>query len=170
MRTARRLALTATAAVSALALTAAAAVAVTTYRAGGHTVKQYFATNDNAWMVPGPNVWQPVPATSVGFSIPARRIITGEFSAESQCQGGGWCSIRILYSRNGGPLTELAPQSGTDYAFDSDGDQWDQHTVKRSSATWVPAGTIRVVVQAQRVGAASWRLDDYHFTVGAVAP
>lgn len=166
----RRLALTAAATVTALAVTAVGATAVTTYRIGGHTVKQYFATSDVPVAVGGPNVWQTVPATGISFSIPARRIITGEFSAESLCGSGGWCSIRILYSRNGGPLNELAPQSGTDYAFDSDGDLWDQHTVQRSSAVYVPAGNIRVTVQAQRVGASSFRLDDYHLIVGTVAP
>ncbi len=170
VRLTKRLAITAGTAVAALALVAAGATAATTFRIGGHTTQQYFATNDTAWMVPGPNTWQTVPATGVGFSIPARRIITASFSAESQCLGGGWCAVRVLYSRNGGPLVELAPQSGTDYAFDSDGDAWDQHTVQRSSATYVPAGNIRVVVQAMRVGSTSFRLDDYHLNVGAVAP
>ncbi len=156
--------------VMAAVLAATAATAVTTYRIGGTTVKQYLATSDTPVNVGGPNVWQTVPATGVGFTIPARRIITGEFSAESLCGAGGWCSVRILYSRNGGPLTELAPQSGSDYAFDSDGDLWDQHTVQRSSATYVPAGSIRVVVQAMRVGSSSFRLDDYHLTVGTIAP
>ncbi len=170
MRLTRRLALTTVAAVSATALTAAAAAAVTTYRTGGATVKQYLATSDTPVNVGGPNVWQTVPATGIGFAIPARRILTASFSAESQCQGAGWCSVRILYSRNGGPLTELAPKSGSDFAFDSDGDLWDQHTVQRSSAVYVPAGNIRVVVQAMRVGASSFRLDDYHLTVGTIAP
>lgn len=156
--------------VLAIVLGATAATAVTTYRIGGHTEKQYLATNDQPFMVPGPNTWQTVPATIISFAIPARRIITARYSAESQCQGAGWCSVRVLYSHNNGPATELAPQSGADYAFDSDGDTWDQHAVDRSSALYVPPGSIRVWVQAMRVGSSSFRLDDAHLTVGAIAP
>ncbi len=154
-----------------LLATAGVASAVTTFRAGGATVRQYFATSTDAWMVPGPNTWQTVPATGVTFSVPAgtRRMITARFSAESLCEGPGWCSVRVVYT-NGSGVTELAPQSGSDYAFDSSGDLWDQHTVERSSATYLPAGTYRVSVQAMRVNSTQFRLDDYHLNVGVVAP
>lgn len=154
-----------------LLATAGVATAVTTFRAGGATARQYFSTSTDAWMVPGPNTWQTVPASGVTFAIPAgtRRMITARFSAESQCEGPGWCSVRIVYT-NGSAVTELAPQSGNDFAFDSAGDQWDQHTVERSSAVFLPAGTYRVSVQAMRVNSTSFRLDDYHLNVGVVVP
>lgn len=170
MRLSKRFAVVAGTAVATLALLAGAAAAVSTYRVGGVTTRQYFATNDVAWAVPGPNTWQTVPGTGVVASTSTRTVIDARFSAESLCQGGGWCSVRIIYSSNGGPWTELAPQSGVDYAFDSDGDLWDQHSVERSSGVYLPAGTISVVVQAMRVSATAFRLDDYHLTVGTVSP
>lgn len=160
------------AALTALALFGAGvAYAVSTYRIGGTTNKQYIATSDSAWLVPGPNTWQTVPVTGITVVIPprTRQLITARYSAESQCLGAGWCSVRIVYT-GGGPLTELAPASGTDYAFDSDGDLWDQHTVERTSATYLPPGSYQVSVQAQRVSATQFRLDDYHFIVGLIAP
>ena len=150
---------------------ATAAYALTTFRSGGATVKQFVATSTDAWMAPGPNTWQTVPATGITVTVPSgqKRLLTASFSAESQCQGGGWCSVRIVYV-NSSATVELAPASGNDYAFDSDGDTWDQHTVQRSSPGWLSAGSYRVYVQAQRVSATSFRLDDYHLTVGLVAP
>ncbi len=170
MRLSKRLAVVVGTTVAALAVLAGVATAVTSYRVGGVTARQYFATSDTAWAVPGPNTWQTVPATGIVAVTNTRTVLTARFSAESLCQGGGWCSVRIIYSVNGGAWTELAPQSGTDYAFDSDGDLWDQHSVERSSAAYLPAGTIRLVVQAMRVSAASFRLDDYHLAVGTVVP
>ena len=149
---------------------AATAVAVNTYRIGGHTDRQYISTSTDVWMAPGPNTWQTVPATTMSFTTTARRLITARFSAESQCLGPGWCSIRVVYTRAGGPVTELAPAAGTDYAFDSAGDAHTQHTVERTSALYVPAGAIRVWVQAQRVRASSFRLDERHLNVGTIAP
>lgn len=152
--------------------TAGTAYAVNTYRIGGVTDRQYIATSTDAWMVPGPNTWQAVPATSLSLTITgSRKLITARFGAESLCQGPGWCSVRVVYT-SGGPLTELAPQSGSDYAFDSAGSpaSWSQHALERTSAVYLPPGTYRVSVQAMRVNAASFRLDDYHLNVATIAP
>lgn len=150
--------------------TVGVAYAVSTYRIGGVTDRQYIATSTDAWLAPGPNTWQTVPATGISVVVTGnRKLITARFSAESLCQGSGYCSVRVVYSA-GGPLTELAPQSGSDYAFDSDGDLWDQHTVERTSAVYVPPGTYQVSVQAMRVNASQFRLDDYHLNVGLIAP
>ena len=149
--------------------TAGVAYAVSTYRIGGVTTTQYIATSTDAWATPGPNTWQTVPSTGITVAVTGRRqLITARFSAESLCQGSGWCSIRVVYS-NGGPLIELAPQSGSDYAYDSDGDLWDQHTVERTSAVYLPPGNYRVTVQAMRVSASQFRLDDYHLNVGLIS-
>lgn len=151
-------------------VSAGAAYAVNTYRVGGVTDRQYIATSSDAWMAPGPNTWQTVPATSLSLTITgSRKLITARFGAESLCQGPGWCSVRVVYS-NGGPLTELAPQSGTDYAFDTDGDSWSQHALERTSAVYLPPGAYRVSVQAMRVNSSSFRLDDYHLNVATIAP
>lgn len=170
MRLSQRISVVAAASVATLALFVGVAAAVTTYRIGGVTTKQYFATSDVAWVVPGPNTWQSVPFTGLVATTTNRTVVDARFSAESLCQGGGWCSVRIIYSANGGAWTELAPESGNDFAFDSDGDLWDQHSMERSSAVYLPAGTIRLVVQAMRVNATAFRLDDYHLAVGIVAP
>lgn len=170
MRFPKRLTVIATATLASLAMFAGAAAAVSTYRIGGYTNRQYFATTDVPFMVPGPNTWQTVPGTGITAVTSGPTVVDARFSAESLCQGAGWCAVRIIYSSNGGVWTELAPQSGTDFAFDSDGDLWDEHSMERSSATYLPAGTIRVFVQAMRVSATAFRLDDYHLYVGTVAP
>ncbi len=171
MRFSNRLAVVVAATVASLAVFAGAATAVATYRIGGTTTRQYFASSDQPVMVPGPNTWQVVPYTGIVAVTTTRTILDARFSAESLCQGSsGWCSVRVIYSNNNGPWTELAPASGTDYAFDSDGGLWDQHTVERSSALYLPAGTTRVWVQAMRVGSTTFRLDDYHLAVGFVQP
>ena len=166
----RRIGVAVSVGVALVAMLAATAVAVNTYRIGGHTDRQYISTSADVWLVPGPNTWQTVPATTISFTTTARRLITARFSAESQCLGAGWCSIRVVYTRAAGPVTELAPAAGTDYAFDSAGDAHTQHTVERTSALYVPAGAIRVWVQAQRVRASSFRLDERHLNVGTIAP
>lgn len=170
----RYLAGVAAVAVALVVLTAGAATAVATFRLGGPTVRQHIATSTDAFAVPGPNTWQTVPVTSMTAAVApgTRRLVTARFSAESLCQGGGWCSVRVVYVRVGGPPVpvELAPQSGADYAFDSDGDSWSQHAVERTSAVYLGPGFYRVSVQAMRVGASNFRLDDYHTNVGLIAP
>jgi len=145
------------ASVCALAVfTAGAAYAVNTFRTGGTTVRQHIATTTDPFAVPGPGTWQTVPVTAMSVTVPAgqRRLITATFTAESNCLGpaSSWCSVRIVYTRTG-PLTELAPQSGVDYAFDSPGGSWESHGLERTSAVYLGAGTYRVFVQALRNGA-----------------
>ena len=149
------------------------AYAVQTFRAGGATSRQYLVTQTNAWDVPSTGVWTTVPSASVSVTVPnfTQRVISVRFSAESLCAGSGWCSVRIVYNRlPSGGLVELAPQSNTDFAFDSAGDSWSAHTVERSTATFLPAGTYSVRVQAQRVGASQFRLDDYHTNISLINP
>lgn len=100
---------------------------------------------------------------SAPVTIPAgqRGLLVARFSAESLCSGStGWCSVRILVDG-----TEMVPQSGTDFAFDSPGDTWESHAVER---VWsgTAAGTHTVTVQQAVVaGATSLRLDDWVFDV-----
>lgn len=158
--------------VAAVAVTAGAASAISTYRTGGVTDTQAISTSSDPVLVAGPNTWQTVPSTAITVTVPRgqRRILTARFNAESLCVApAGWCSARVVYS-SGGPLTELSPDAAADYAFDSDGDQWSSHSMDRSSAQYLRAGVYRVFVQAQRVNATQFRLDDYHFTVGLIAP
>jgi hypothetical protein len=158
--------------VAAVAVGAGAASAISTYRTGGVTDEQAISTSSDPFLVPGPNTWQTVPSTAITVVVPRgeRRILTARFNAESLCVApNGWCSARVVYT-SGGPLSELSPDAATDYAFDSDGDLWSAHSMDRSSAQYLRSGVYRVMVQAQRVNATQFRLDDYHFTVGLIAP
>ncbi|GGK35585.1 hypothetical protein GCM10010124_30370 [Pilimelia terevasa] len=148
-----------------------AAGAAITGASGTFTERQTFARND-----------APINVTSAGFvdvasvvvGIPSgtRRMLDARFTAETLCSGsGGWCSARIVATNaSTGSTVELAPVSGTDYAFDSPGDNWEGHALERSSH-YLPAGTYRVRAQAAIVaGATSLRLDDTHLAVEVIRP
>lgn len=171
MRKKLLVALFAAAAIASVTIGAGVAYGIATYRIAGTTDRQYIATSTDQFSTPGPNTWQTVPLTSVTAVIPSgRQLLTARFDAESLCVGTGWCAVRVVYMPVSGPLTELAPQSGTDFAFDSDGDLWSQHSVERTSAVYLRAGAYRVSVQAMRVNTTQFRLDDYHLNVSLIAP
>ncbi len=163
---------------AALVLTGAGvASALVTNATGTFSDRQYFATNDVAWTVPAATpsgAWVSVPGMTRTITVPAgtSRLLDARFTAESSCIGGSWCSARIVYVTPTGAIVELAPASGTDYAFDSPGGEtWEGNAMERSSPTFLPPGTYRVVVQAAKIGAViSYRLDDMHFVVEAVRP
>jgi hypothetical protein len=87
--------------------------------------------------------------------------MVAHFSGEALCGGtSGYCSVRILIDG-----TEMIPNSGTDFAFDSPGDSWESHAMER---TWsgATAGTHTFTLQRAVVGSASsFRLDDWVFDV-----
>lgn len=154
-------------------LGATTAYAVATFKTGSYTSKQYVIDQTDAWNVPVAGSWQNVPSAAVTVTVPAgtSRLLTVRFNAESLCSGSGWCSVRVVYVTPGGAVVELAPQSGTDFAFDSAGGSWEAHAIERSSSGYLGAGNYTVHVQAQRVGGAStFRLDDYSTNVGLVNP
>jgi hypothetical protein len=99
-----------------------------------------------------------VPATNTG-------IIVATFTAESNCTGtaGGWCGIQIFCDG-----TELFPQVGTDFAFDSvgaasSGSNFHSLSVTRRSDPFT-GGTHSCSVQERLVnGATQFRLDDWTF-------
>jgi len=167
----RRLAFVSVTVGAALVLMAGTALAVLTFQVGGTTTRQYLRTNDQPWTVPVVNSWQQVPGSGISFPVGGgtRRLVVASFSAESLCTGPGWCSVRILVSGPGG-VRELAPQSGIDYAYDTDGDSWEQHEVTRSSDGYLRSGNYRLWVEAQRVNSSFFRLDDSHLRVELVAP
>ncbi len=104
-----------------------------------------------------------VTLTSASVTIPSgqRGLMVAHFSGESLCGGtSGYCSLRILIDG-----TEMVPNSGTDFAFDSPGDSWESHAMER---TWsgAAAGTHTFTLQRAVVGSASsFRLDDWVFDV-----
>jgi hypothetical protein len=156
-----------------LMMVGTAAYAAATFRTGSFTSKQYIIDETNAYSVPVAGAWQNVPSAAVAVTVPAgtSRLISARFNAESLCTGPGWCSVRIVYVTAGGATVELAPQSGTDFAFDSAGGSWEAHAIERTSRSFLPAGSYTVRVQAQRVGgASSFRLDDYLTSVELINP
>lgn len=151
--------------------------ALTSIATGTFSDRQYFATNDSPYTIPeatGSGVWTNVPGMVRTVTIPdgTSRLIDARFTAESQCTGGSWCSVRIVTINNAtGAITELYPQTGTDFAFDSPSDNWEGHAIERNSRLFLPAGSYRVQVQSAKVGAATvFRLDDMHLAVEAVRP
>jgi hypothetical protein len=170
--------LAAVAVVAALALTAGAGsvYSLVTNATGTFSERQYYATNDTAFTIPaatGSGVWVNVPGMVRTITVPtgARRLVDARFTAESLCSGGSWCSARIVVINSAGTTTELYPQSGTDFAFDSPGsDAWEGHAIERNTRAFLPAGTYRVSVQAAKVGSPTFRLDDMHLAVELVRP
>lgn len=93
------------------------------------------------------------------FPATSRNVIV-RFSAESICTGAAssWCSARILVGD-----VEAKPAVGTDFAFDSTGDEWESQTMERIQLT--SSGTRQVKVQVAMVGGATLRLDDWTLTI-----
>lgn len=147
--------------------------AVLTVRTGGIVERNVYVAESNAWTTTN-GFWTNVPGASATLTLPANRIISARFTAESACEGaGGWCSVRVVVVRPNGSTLELFPVSGTDFAFDTADpdttDTWESHAIERSSA-WQVAGTYRLLVQATVVGASSIRLDDWHLTASLTRP
>jgi len=102
-----------------------------------------------------------VQVTGGSITIPPNQhgILVGTFTAESQCTGGSWCSIRIVCDG-----VELLPAVGTDFAFNSPGTAWKSLSVTRRSNV-LSSGSHFCEVQAASIGAATHRLDDWTFQV-----
>ena len=102
--------------------------------------------------------------TSTTVQIPRHfnqaRIIA-RFSAESNCQGAAstWCSLRILVDG-----VEMNPAVGSDFAFDSPGDNWSGKAIERTSGI-VLSGTHTVTLQGALIFASQWFLDDWQLTL-----
>jgi len=124
--------------------------------------------------------------TSVPIAVPANAtvLLMARFSAESACYNSpasansNWCSVRIIINTPAGAITELYPQAGTDFAFDSSDSgkegsaSWESHSMDRSIRLPAqPQGmTYTVTVQWAIVGTgAIFRLDDWSFTVERAA-
>jgi hypothetical protein len=108
---------------------------------------------------------------SASVTVPegSTATIIAQFSAESFCGGpGGWCSVRLFIDG-----TEMNPEDGTNYAFDSpagagDPTDWEAHSVTRLR-TGIGAGAHTIAARVQIVGAAtSFRLDDWVIFVQAL--
>lgn len=148
---------------------AGTAQAVLAGHSSGGSVSKVAATETNAWALPaaGQGVWVNVPGMVRSVVVPSgtTRQLFASYNAESLCAGSGWCSVRIVVINSAGGATELHPQSGTDFAFDSEGDNWSSHGAQRTIR--LGPGTYRVQVQAARVAGSSvtspsFRLDEHY--------
>ena len=163
----------------AMALTGILAVvggasAVSAFFAGSTTSVQRDITETNATLVSTAAGWHDVPSTALGgIVVPAgtTRVVESTFGAESLCNATSWCSVRVVAVNSAGGVIEFNPVVGTDYAFDSPGGSWEQHSLHR--VTRLGAGTYTIKVQATLVGPAAgaqFRLDDYTHFVDVVNP
>jgi hypothetical protein len=102
--------------------------------------------------------WTDVAVQNI-FPTTSRNVIV-RFSAESICTGpaSSWCSARILVGD-----VEAKPAVGTDFAFDSTGDDWESQSMERVQVA--ASGTRQVKVQVAMVGGATLRLDDWTLTI-----
>ena len=108
-------------------------------------------------------------STAVVVPAGSQAVISAEFSAETACSGGsGYCLAQILVDG-----TPMAPNAGTDFAFDSTdgstetGGSWESHSMQRVSAV-VPAGSHTVTVQVgTTINTTSLRVDDWTLFIEA---
>lgn len=171
-RTIRTLATIALAAVVGAAVATAAGAAFTS-RTGTFTERQTFVRHTDPTTYTS-TAFTNVPLAAIAVTVPSgvNRMLDARFTAESQCTGGSWCSVRIVVRNAAGIVTELQPASGNDFAFDSaaGGDNWEGHAVERSSYYLAP-GSYGVLVQASvRTVGTTLRLDDWHFAVEVIRP
>lgn len=121
--------------------------------------------------------WQNIEALIAKVTVPAgtEANLHAQFTAESQCQGGtGYCRVRIVAQKvGGGPVIELGPVSGADFAFDNTNNDteidgsWESHGVGRSTLDALPPGEYNVGVQfsTSEGGTTQFRLDDANLQV-----
>ncbi len=168
----------AVAAVLAIGAASGAAIAgvfVRTTGAGG--VETYaYVTRENSATSGSSVAYVTIPGATAPVTVTdGSDLILARFSAESACYttiaGGHWCSVRlVLYNRSNGSTTEMNPQAGLDFAFDSTNDgkdgpnSWESHSMDRS----IRVGNGSYYVLAQRAvtnPSVTLRLDDWSLTV-----
>jgi hypothetical protein len=124
MRTTRKLRRIALALAVIFGVVTGTAAAVITSHSGGPQVGVDKRAND-APSSTSNTFWSDVPGGSLVVNVPANtsRLYDVSYFSESQCSGpnAGVCTIRIVaINLANGVLTELYPQSGADFAFDTD--------------------------------------------------
>jgi hypothetical protein len=156
---------------------AATAAGVITAESGGAEVRVDKRTSDSPSSTSN-TFWSDIPGASLVVNVPANssRLYDVPFFAESTCAGPGTggCAVRIIaVNIASGAVIELNPQSGADYAFDSDiagaaDDLAEGHGMERSRR--LPGGPngadYQIEVQyAVTNGNTVFTLDDWHLAV-----
>jgi hypothetical protein len=148
-----------------IALSTGLAVAATTTEVGFGQINQVSQTRSADAETTTSHAFVNLPGGSQLIRTASSGIVLARFSGESACRGsGGWCSVRLLIDGQ-----EMAPQAGSDFAFDAPSAAgYSAHAMDRSAV--VQAGTHTVQVQFAAVGAAtSIRLDDWTLTLESSA-
>ncbi|HEX6461820.1 MAG TPA: hypothetical protein VFZ58_00920 [Candidatus Saccharimonadales bacterium] len=170
----RRIGIVLGAMLASLVLFISGAAAVSFVFAGTSTSVQRDITENAPTFVPLAAIWHDVPSTALGgivVPLGATRAVESTFGAETRCVNTSYCSVRVVAVTAGGGVIEFNPQPGTDFAFDSPGGNWEQHSVHR--VTRLGPGTYVIKVQARLVGPAAgalFSLDDYTHFVDVINP
>jgi hypothetical protein len=157
------------AAVTLTALGAGTASAVVAGFNGGAQTQRLVRTETDASTAAG-TTFTDIPNAAVTVRVPSRqsRLVTGRFTAESQCTGSfGWCSVRLIARNNStGTVVALHPRSDLDFAFDSvsNDDLWESHSVARTIRLGAGSWSVRVQ-RATTSDAVTARHDDWTFEV-----
>jgi hypothetical protein len=135
---------------------------------GGANTQVKTAGDVNGWGPDADGTWENVAGSKLVVSVPSGgRTITAFFSAESTCSATNWCAVRIVAQRGDGPIIELHPREGSDYAFDDDAgdtETYESNAMGRSMRL-ANAGTWRVWPQGMVDGTGDMYLDDWYFEV-----
>ncbi len=159
--------------VLALAASATTAYAVFTTTKGTSQISMHNAA-ETVGPANSPTTWTNVPGSVIGVNVPAgaQRLVNARFTAETRCQGPnfGFRQVRIMSSGPDG-VVELRPQSGADFAFDTDVpgptdvDWYEAGAMERNRRLLV-AGDYRFWVESRVMNALTvFSLDDWHHTL-----
>jgi hypothetical protein len=127
------------------------------------------ATDETGWGTDVGDTWKNVARSTLKIVLPLGRtsLLNAHFNAETYCNFTvDWCSARIVARKGSGPVHELLPRVGTDFAIDAPGGaEWIGASLDRSLR--VHGGTWHVWVQGALVHNTNGSLyfDDWHFQV-----
>lgn len=157
-----------------LALTACATTAYAVFSTNGKSQISIHNAAEMAGPANSPAVWTLVPNSTLDVNVPAmtQRLANARFTAETRCQGPnfGFCRVKIMSSGPDG-VHELHPQSGADFAFDTDVpgavdvDWYEPGAIERNRRL-LQSGPYRFWVEYLVTDAMTiFSLDEWHFTV-----
>jgi hypothetical protein len=156
-------------ATAALTLTTTTATAVLVGVRGGSMTERQVRTENSPTDFFG-TTFTSIPNAALSVTVPGgtSRLVTGRFTAESECTGtsGGHCSVRLVAFNNvTSELVELNPRTGFEFAFDSvSADRFNSNSVARAIRLGAGSWTI-LVQQANHMAGVHSRLDDWTFEV-----
>ena len=158
----------------ALAFAAFAASAYAVISHSGRAQVSIHNAAETAGPAGSPMAWTLVPNSTLTVTVPAmtQRLVNARFTAETGCHGPnfGLCRARIMSSGPDG-VHELHPQSGADFAFDTDvagavDVDGDEARAMERYRRLLQAGNYDFWVEYSVTNAMTlFSLDDWHFSV-----